>query len=65
MKWEYKTIAIDTEGWFLGGKLDIQKLDAILNDSGADGWELIATTGTAQAYGASRLFVATFKRQKN
>ncbi|MCH2182147.1 MAG: DUF4177 domain-containing protein [Mariniblastus sp.] len=61
MQWEYKTIKLATKG-FLGGKLDGVKLDAFMNDLGAEGWELVTGFDTNQAYGETRDVVVLFKR---
>ena len=62
--WEYKTVKISAKGWLLGGKLDQVQFDKILNELGADGWELVSILATTQTYGASRDIAAVFKRQK-
>src|SRR5690242_6617935 len=61
-RWEYKTVKIPAKGWFLGGRLDEVKLDRLLNDLGAEGWELVSILATTQVYGASRDIAAVFKR---
>ena len=61
--WEYKTIKMNTEG-FLGGILDIAKLDTSLNQLGAEGWELVAAFDTNQSYGQTREAIAIFKRPR-
>jgi hypothetical protein len=60
--WNYKTVKISAEGWFLGGKLDTVEFDKLLNELGAEGWELVSILTTAQLYGASRDIAAVFKR---
>ena len=62
MKWEYQTIKINAKG-FLGGKFDEQQFDSMMNDMGAQGWELVSVFDTNQGYGATRDVVAVFKRQ--
>ena len=63
MKWEYRTMKVATGG-FVGGKLDVTKLDGLMNSLGADGWELVSAFDTNQSYGASRDVVAVFKRPR-
>ena len=63
-KWEYRTIKVDTKG-ILGGILDTTAFDGVLNQLGADGWELIAAFDTNQSYGASREAIATLKRPRS
>ena len=62
-KWEYRTIKVDTKG-MLGGILDTTAFDAVLNQLGTDGWELVAAFDTNQSYGASREAIAIFKRPR-
>jgi hypothetical protein len=61
--WEYRTIKVDTKG-MLGGILDTTAFDALLNQLGTDGWELVAAFDTNQSYGASREAIAVFKRPR-
>jgi len=63
MKWEYRTIKVDTKG-FLGGKLDEADLDRMMNHLGDDGWELVAAFDTNTEGGASRHIVGILKRPK-
>ena len=61
--WEYKTIALEAHG-FLGGKLDRPKFEALLNELGRDGWELVNAFDTNQGHGQTRDVIAVFKRQR-
>jgi hypothetical protein len=63
-RWEYRTIKLNTKG-MMGGVLDTAAFDAMLNQLGNDGWELIAAFDTNQSYGASREAVAVFKRPRD
>lgn len=63
MKWEYKTIKLETSG-FRGGKLDEEKLDVMMNELGDQGWEIAAAFDTKQQTGATRDAVIIFKRCK-
>jgi CRISPR/Cas system CSM-associated protein Csm4 (group 5 of RAMP superfamily) len=40
-KWEYKTVKVNAKGWFLGGILDENEFDSLLNSMGQEGWELV------------------------
>lgn len=62
--WEYKTVEFPTKG-FLGGVLDTNYFNNVLNDFGEDGWELVNCFDTNQSQGASRLVIAVFKRPLN
>lgn len=61
MRWEYKTVKLATTG-FVGGKFDEAKFDAMLNELGRDGWELVSGFDTNQSDGATRVVVAVLKR---
>lgn len=63
MKWEYKTIKLKAAG-FMGGKVDEVKLDALMNELGGQGWELVAGFDTNELYGSTRDVVVIFKRPK-
>lgn len=63
MKWEYKTIKISAKG-LLGGKFDETEFDRMMNELGAQGWELVAVFDTNQGHGATRDVVAVFKRTR-
>lgn len=39
MKWEYKTIKLDTETF--AGRFNLEKFSDELNSIGEDGWELV------------------------
>ena len=64
MNWEYKTIKLQATG-FTGGKFDETKLDCMMNELGAQGWELVAGFDTNKGYGETRDVVIIFKRQKD
>ena len=63
MQWEYKTVQIAAHG-FLGGKVDREAFEALLNGLGAEGWELVAAFDTNQGYGQTRDVIAIFKRPR-
>lgn len=63
MKWEYTTIRLAAHGW-LGGKLDTQQFELMLNNLGREGWELVNAFDTNQGHGATRDVIAVFKRPK-
>ena len=64
MKWEYRTIKVDTKG-FVGGKIDEGNMDQMLNALGDEGWELVAALDTNAEGGVSRHVVGILKRPKN
>jgi len=64
MTWEYQTIKLRAKG-LLGGKTDEVQLDAMMNELGAQGWELAAAFDTNEAYGSTRDVVVIFKRQND
>ena len=62
MKWEYKTFKFAAKGLFLGGKVDEREIDVVLNELGADGWELACSFDTNQDGGSTKDIVILFKR---
>lgn len=60
-RWEYKTTHLAATGW-LGGNLDFTAFEALLNDLGRQGWELVSTFDTNTSGGVTRDVVAVFKR---
>ena len=52
----------EASGWFLGGKLDGQKLNDRLNRLGEEGWELVSVFDTNFTQGGTRDVVAVLKR---
>jgi hypothetical protein len=61
--WEYKTLKVETKGFF-GGKVDLHELEEELNALGGLGWELANTFDTSMGQGASREVVCIFKRKR-
>jgi Domain of unknown function (DUF4177) len=62
IRWEYKTLKTEAGGW-LGGMVDTQSLECLLNTLGRDGWELVSVFDTNMlVQGATREVVAVFKR---
>ncbi len=61
-KYEYKTQVIDAKGLF-GGKIDAGDFNNSLNDAGRDGWELVGTTASNEAYGRTASIICVFKRE--
>jgi len=64
MNWEYKTIKLQATGFLSGGKIDETKLDDMMNELGAQGWELVTGFDTNKGYGETRDVVIIFNRQK-
>ncbi|WP_219836092.1 DUF4177 domain-containing protein [Paenibacillus sp. R14(2021)] len=62
-KWEYKTLTYKTGG-FLGGKLDPEEFEGLLNEYGTEGWELVSCFDTSKSQGQSRDVIAIFKRRQ-
>ncbi len=58
--WEYKTLRIPISMW--SGKLDLDKVDEILNKMGSAGWELVSNE-TRSSGGSDYSFYYTFKRE--
>lgn len=64
VRWEYKTLKFGTTG-FMGGKLNEEAFEGLLNDLGKKGWELVSCFDTNTGHGATRDVVAVFKRPVN
>lgn len=62
-KWEYKTIAFETTGLW-GGILNTRRFEEELNQYGEEGWEMVSSFATQQAYGKSASVFVVFKREK-
>jgi hypothetical protein len=61
-RWEYKTVKMEATG-MLGGVVETDKLDRMLNELGAQGWNLTSVFDTNMtAGGATREVVAVLKR---
>jgi hypothetical protein len=63
MGWEYKTIKLSASG-LLGGVVDTDCLDSMMNDLGRQGWEMVAAFDTNQVYGHTRDVLVIFKRPR-
>lgn len=62
-RWEYRSVKIEAEG-MMGGIVNTDKLDRILNELGARGWNLVSVfDSNMTAGGATREIVAVLKRQ--
>ena len=63
MRWEYKTIKLEAKSSFLvGGEFSEGDLDALMNDLGAEGWELVNAFHTTMSPGETKYVVAISKR---
>ena len=62
MKWQYKSVRVETHG-MAGGILEVEEFDRLLNQLGQQGWELVAVFDTNYNQGGTRFVLATFKRQ--
>lgn len=60
---EYKILKFNTTGLF-GGKVNLEEIEVELNKLGAEGWELISTVASNEAYGTTKEIVYIFKRKK-
>ena len=64
MRWEYKMIKLGAQGFWLGGKIDVDKLDQLMDEMGRQGWELTSTLDVNRAYGDARIVMVIFKRPR-
>jgi len=63
MKWEYKTLNLDIQGWPIP-EAQPKEIDLELNRAGREGWELVSALDTNAGSGASYQLVAIFKRPR-
>ena len=63
MEWEYYTLKMKVAG-FWGPKVETEKIDALLNEAGSQGWETVNVVGLSQSYGATNELLFVFKRQR-
>ena len=62
-QWEYLTWKYATGG-FLGGKVDTAEFQAMLNEYGSQGWELVSCFDTGMMQGQSRDVIVVMKRRR-
>ncbi len=62
-RWEYKNLLINVSGW-LGPNIDAAGLDEVLNQHGADGWELASAFDINRGHGATGALLVMFKRPR-
>jgi len=62
--WQYKTVHLAAQDWFLGGKVDYEQFEEMLNRLGREGWELVNVFDTNKSHGQTRDVVAVFKKQR-
>ena len=62
-KFEYKTFIYDTKGLF-GGVVNGEGFEEEANRLGEEGWEMVSSLATAEAYGSTKSIVCIFKRKK-
>lgn len=61
-KYEYKITSIDAKGIF-GGKVDLTNAEALLNEMGSAGWELVESVSSNKEAGSTRYLICMFKRE--
>jgi hypothetical protein len=62
-RWEYHTEYIDVRGFF-GPRIDPTALNAMLNQAGKDGWELVNMLDVDRGHGATAHLMFVFKRRR-
>lgn len=61
--WQYQTLKIPTDvGFFSGTEFDSDRMAQLLNEQGADGWELVSVFDIEKVKGGSKFVVAVMKR---
>jgi len=63
-RWEYKTLKLKAEGWFIGGKINAGILEAALIKLAADGWRLVTIVTSTIGRGTTEDIVAVLEREK-
>jgi hypothetical protein len=63
MRWEYRILKVAIGG-FLGPQSDMDKLEAVLDQLGLDGWELVSVEDTSMQRGVSDDLLLFFKRPR-
>lgn len=63
MEWEYYTYRYKAAG-FWGTKIEPAEVDAVLNEIGRQGWELVSVIAIGAAQGMTKELVMIFKRQR-
>lgn len=61
-RWQYATLKIDVDRYFLGPQVDVAEVSQHLNDYGEDGWELVSMIDVNAGEGRTCDLVAVFKR---
>ena len=61
-RWEYKVVQIDIGGIFFGPSIESDDLAYVLNQKGAEGWELVNMLDINTGQGRTNTIVLTFKR---
>jgi hypothetical protein len=61
MRWQYRVIKISIGG-FVGPHTSMEKLEAVLDQLGQDGWELVNVEDTSVQRGVSDDLLLFFKR---
>jgi len=62
MRWEYKTAKLQVQS-FWGVNYNPEETDAIFDEWGAEGWELVSAFDINEGYGSSKEVVFIFKRR--
>jgi len=62
-RYEYQTKVFDAQGFWSGGKIDVDEFDATLNEMGSQGWQLIEKVTSNMELGRTRHFICTFMRE--
>ncbi len=60
--WHYKSILIETKGFWSRGVIDVSSVDRALVELGNDGWELVAVVPVSDGNVGTARLLYTFKR---
>lgn len=62
MKWEHKTVIVDTKGFIRRGVLDEHQIDTRIRSLGNDGYELVAAIPVSDGNVGTSKIAMFFKR---
>ena len=62
--WDYKSLLVETKGFFARGVIDVSALDSVLAKIGDAGWELVAVVPVSDGNVGTARLLCTFKRPR-
>jgi hypothetical protein len=62
-RWVYKSLLVETKGFFARGVIDATQLDDNLTELGRQGWELVAIVPVSDGNVGTARLLCTFKQE--